>query len=299
MNIAHFTPVQGRFFDFIRNREEARLSYEMLGDNCSPDPIIAKSKFCNVNREHDRVTVWVRENVREPLENESRAVMLLNIAACRIFNHPPTLEHLVPCKTAAQCVSRVRKLAETTKSKIFRGAYMMPAHNGAPKDRIGIPLIEYWATVLEEIERRHKILCSRKSFADLAYELATIRGLGEFLANQFITDLRYTPQFQDMPDLYNFVLAGPGTRRGINRFQGRDKDDFGKLRSTDYTAFLLALRDGIRLQRILPHRIFKHFEDPNNLSNCFCEFDKYERGYEALSLGKPIKLKCFKPHTHE
>lgn len=297
MNFNQTTAVQDRFFGFLHNREEARLNYELLGDNCSQDPILAAHKFCNVNREHDRVTIWVREHVREPLRNEDPSIALLNIAACRIFNHPPTLSKIVPFKRASECVRRIRKYAESTKEKLFRGAYMMPAHNGAPKDRVGIPLVEYWATVIEEIEARYVKLESCGSFAQLAAELITIRGLGEFLANQFIADLRYMPQFDHMPDIYDFVLAGPGTRRGVNRFCGRGKDDSNGMRSEDYTQFLLDLRDDIRTSEPVPRRIYKHFEDPNNLSNCFCEFDKYERGFEALSLGKQIKLKRFSPNN--
>ncbi len=44
------------------------------------DPILAGGRFCNVFRELDTVTIWVRENIREPWADHEHLWFMLCIA---------------------------------------------------------------------------------------------------------------------------------------------------------------------------------------------------------------------------
>jgi hypothetical protein len=57
------------------------------------DPILATYRFCNVRREDDRVTIWVRQNIREPFADHPNLWLMLCIA--RQINWPETLQQLI------------------------------------------------------------------------------------------------------------------------------------------------------------------------------------------------------------
>jgi len=57
------------------------------------DVILQTFKFCNVFREHDRVTTWIRENIREPYDKHPNLFVMLGMA--RIYNLPETLQALI------------------------------------------------------------------------------------------------------------------------------------------------------------------------------------------------------------
>ena len=63
-------PRYGQLRQYFRTaRERYNIYLSRVANDPPPwteDPIFQKYKFCNVFREHDRVTIWLRENWREP-----------------------------------------------------------------------------------------------------------------------------------------------------------------------------------------------------------------------------------------
>ena len=61
-----------KFFTTARDRFHIRLRREA---NEPPpwteDLIFREWKFCNVHREHDKTTIWFRENIRDPLKDDA------------------------------------------------------------------------------------------------------------------------------------------------------------------------------------------------------------------------------------
>lgn len=256
-----------RFRYFIEARERARYHKELIGGPGphSDDPIIAVNRFCNVNREDDAVTKWVKVNVRDRWGDCARRDALIQVLVARLWNHPPTLEELLPY-TSYDVALAVLNDMRTRGEKTMRGAYMMPVHGSHGK---GKTVDEYY---LQAVREASKMRWELESLQAVAEQLTTILGIGDFLANQVCTDLRYTNGWCRAPDWSTFVLCGPGSRRGLDRFFGREPT--GSLQQRVYVAELLSIREGMHVEQ---HPLAPVFDDPNNLANCFCEYDKWER----------------------
>src|SRR4051794_11546712 len=78
---------------WVRERETTRIR-KGAGEPppWTSDAIIAKYRFCNVRREDDRVTVWIRKNIRERYANDPNLWFMLAIG--RWINWPDTLAEL-------------------------------------------------------------------------------------------------------------------------------------------------------------------------------------------------------------
>lgn len=277
------TPME-RFVRFITMREKARIRYESTGRKGDvPDVLISRFKFCNINREHDAVTVWVRNNVRDLLSHSSINVALTNLALCRVFNQPSFLEDIVPMMLRSDwpVVGRTIVKAQAEGRRMLRGAYLIVSHGEAGR---GVPVAHYYAGAIYDILTSDFSACD--TFGELSSVITGIMGFSDFLSNQILTDFRYMPQSHGFADRNSFVLCGPGTRRGISRLKyGSPKT---RKPPGGYPQLIRDLREDPKFLRLVPMHILKHFDDPNNLSNCFCEWDKHERALdEILAGGKP------------
>lgn len=276
--IAEIRNAQDRFVAFIVERENCRHSKEMGLVPHTDDPILAVNKFCNVNREHDAVTRWVKEHVRDR-EDLSHEDMISHLLVARIFNNPAALQFVIPFAKLDAVAKRLNALRAEGKS-VFRGAYMMVVHGDAGR---GKNAIDFYCNLVKEV----RLLTGGNlpiHLCDVANRINSVTGLGVFMANQIVTDLRYTRFYPkaETPDWTTFVWPGPGTIRGVRRFYGADVaagrnpgHDPAMINVKNVPNLLMKIRH--EMQSRLPAGILNHFEDPNNLSNCFCEFDKYER----------------------
>lgn len=283
MNFIDLPDPAERFATFIRKRESIRyLREHEVSWPWTKDEILQKYSFCNVNREDDAVTRWIAKHVRPKLKTLQTAVPSLLL--CRIFNEPKTLKDIGfpliegEMRYVEAHLSALRMLGQ----KILRGAYMMPAHGTAG---LGQTTEQYWVRAVRDSLHIDWEPCD--SLQDVATQLRTIRGLAGFLANQVCADLRYTVRQKEWPDWGTFVLCGPGSRRGLDRFHGREPR--GGMAEAQYICELLEVRkqvpsltaDAPSGKAPLGNQFDKIFRDPNNLSNCFCEWDKYERARDA------------------
>lgn len=272
------------FIDFICRREQMRLRKEIVGGSgphCPDDPILSTYSFCNINREDDAVTRWIHQNVRLRFQNSSRNFVVTQLTAARIFNHPPALAVIIPVENpvlAARHLEHYMALG----NKVLRGAYMMPVHGHAGKGHT-VPTY-YLEQVVASVMKLDFTYCV--SLASVAEKLISVKNLGDFLANQICADLRYMPRWgRAFIDWETFVLAGPGTKRGINRYYGLALEQAAPLNW--YTKQLLEIR------KDMPRQFTEVFKDPNNLSNCFCEFDKYRRAQEQIQAQKKPTLRHY------
>ena len=116
--------------------------------------------------------------------------------------------------------------------------------------------------------------------ADWAAFLGRARSMGPFMTNQVVTDMKYTRYLGAASDCGTFVLAGPGTQRGLNRLHGLDLGH--AWRQEDASAALAELRAVVA--RAAPEFV-DALRDLNTISNVCCETDKYLR--VLLGEGKP------------
>lgn len=270
-------------------REEAR-HLKAIGLR-SDDEFISKYSFCNVNREHDSVTIWVRDYIRDNLTlQDSFELMLLNLGVARLYNHPPSLSDAVeaglfPLESKEGLIHLQDHMEDLQDEgiKILRGAYMVTPHGTNGK---GKRTTEYITLLVEKL--LEGVVGQSTHLSDFADQIVKCYGWSDFMANQLCTDFRYTKYYKDALDWETFVLGGPGTRRGLNRWNGAvTKAEFRKAMKQDKVQEqLLYIRKYLKNEyNVIPPEMHEHFKDINNLSNCFCEFDKWERcRAEALGI---------------
>lgn len=266
---------------WIRERERIR---ERKDGGAPPpwtsDPILSSYRFCNVRREDDRGTVWIRENIRVPFTRHPLLWLMLCIA--RQINWPDTLAELIAGdgswpshpNFAPEVIAAILNRRKTRGDKIYTGAYMIsaPSTKGADKQA-------YIAnTVIGDLWRR------RGSF-DL-WDFATLEGThtkimasngwGPFMAYQAVVDMRFTDLLEHAPDEQSWAAAGPGTIRGLNRLHGRD------VRAAIPQA--QALREMLAIREVAQDQtgVLMDFSD---VPNVLCETDKYLR--VKLGQGQP------------
>lgn len=274
----HVLVAQASFRFWCEQREQSRREAAGIPGAKCLDLVVRKYRFCNVNREDDAVTRWVKRNVRDRYTAHAPWFQLRQVMVARIFNEPATLREILPVRKIEDTLAKIAEM-QADGGKVFRGAYMMPSHPG-PDRRMAAP--EYY---LRAVDRASELFLEDMptSLEGVAERLLTVRGLGPFLVNQFITDLRYMPYWENAPDWETCVRCGPGTRRGLDRWHGRDPRGTGA--QEDYVQELLAVRDELRQLKARFRVKLSIFDDPNNLANSFCEYDKYARALEVLSDG--------------
>lgn len=274
---------QDRFLYWCLEREKMR-EHKSLGElSLTEDDILSSYCFCNVNREHDTVTKAVEKHVRSNLSSDdSLSKIVKNLLLARMFNQPGVLKHLETLyPTLLNNPSEVKKFCEIQEQekidgrKIFRGAYLvLPFGSKKGEYRSTAEFVYHFVTEVGVVLKDFKMT----TFEAIFDTLIKLPKLGNFMINQTLTDLKYVKGFEDVPDWQTFCVAGPGTKRGLNRYFKRPINKTWAVK--DASKSLISIRKD--LEFILPDSINQHFKDLNNLSNCFCEFDKYERMRDYL-----------------
>ena len=269
-----------KFVWFIGERENIRLSKEAGHQRpWTTDPILNNWRFCNVNRNDDTETKWIYKNIIDKHSNSN--LLWFNLVMARFINWHPTL------KAVGYMHQWDRKKFVTTirhiEGKVWTGAYMVKSHIGVPKEEYVADILEHmwWERMGSPAFSGGHVCCSHWATWFLNFP-----GVGNFMANQIVTDMKYSHHLVAAPDWESFCLAGPGTQRGLNRVYGRDKDE--RLHQGLAIDMLTTLRDVVIKRNDYFTEVFR---DLNNLSNCLCEFDKYQR----VLLGEGTPRARYKP----
>jgi hypothetical protein len=277
------SPDYNPLWRWVIRREKVRIRKDRgEAPPWTDDPIIGTYRFCNVRREDDRGTVWIRKHVRERFADHPLLWLMLCIA--RQINWPDTLAELIergawPDATRFDFAEKMTIVLNDRKwrgAKIYTGAYMIsaPSTKGADKQA-------YIAeTVIGALWRR------RESFPVQGASLRKIHewvmgsnGWGPFMAYQAVVDMRFTSILSTAPDVTSWAAAGPGTLRGLNRLHGRA---VGAPLSQER-----ALVEMRAIYEIVQERtgVAMDFSD---VPNILCETDKYLRVMNGE--GKPRAL---------
>jgi hypothetical protein len=266
------------FAAFIKERHSIYLKRQAgMPKPWTGDKILQSYRFCNVYRELDTVTQWIRKNWRQPNYHEPDVWFMMAIA--RLVNNPETLKEYSPNgpkKWRSNFFVDALHHQRDAGKKVFSGAYIVST-NGRAMDKA-----EYLAKhVLDPLWEARKDIRPRKgdTLASFHARLTAFQGLGSFMAAQVVCDTKYTATLDLATDWHTWAAPGPGSKRGLNRVCGDDKDD--PWRDDAWLAVLQRLRREIK--PILPKEWSElHAQD---LQNCLCEFDKYER--TRLNEGRP------------
>lgn len=279
----------GQFVAFIQARErhrEAKISGRWAS-RAKPDPIIAKYRFCNVRRNDDRVTKFIHEWAFEQMGWREDPELWFALVVARLFNNEDTLLELglahnvvLPFKPRPMAARLHGRAASGDKN--FNAAYIVST-NGRAMNKVNY-VIEQVLTPLWKARGHLSHFINKQELLGPVHQiLCDQNGLASFMAAQVVADLKYAEP-NKWADFHTFAASGPGSKRGLNRLLGNDKD--APMREEVFRATIGVLRDSVNARLTGWDPI-----TAQDIQNCLCEYDKYERA--RTGDGEPKQL--YKP----
>ncbi len=257
------------FFAWINERH--RIYLNRTAGKPKPwtrDPILQRYKFTNVFRQLDRGTVWLTQHIISPhYDDPDQSLLLFNLVQYRMYNWIPTGEFLgYLTKWDAERVRVGLQARQDAGIQVFTGAHIVRGENGIPKITSHCQVLSrVWETRQRLL---HRLIQGRTLEAGFE-TFREIRLIGDFLAYEFVTDLRHTRSLEDAPDTMTWANAGPGAQRGLLRL-------FPNLRPRE--GYLGAMRHLLRESQ-RPGVLGAHVPplELRDIEHSLCEFDKYWR----------------------
>ena len=209
------------FFEYAKKREAIRIAKaEGKPKPWADDHILQNYRFCNVFREDDKTTKWIREHIT-PEAYGDHFVGAMVIA--RWFNRIETLEILFDNAMDTDMFINWKWVG------LEEWKYLMQEFLGGVK-----PLVTgaYMVKTPPKMNKLDGVLWALERFLPHAVELQKqLEGvslqsatemlqefphMGPFTSYEVITDLRHT-LLSDAPDIMTWANPGPGCARGLCR----------------------------------------------------------------------------------
>ena len=273
---------------FVWEREAIRLA--RLNGHSAPwtyDPILAKYKFTNIRRKHDRVSEWIINTIIKPHQNRNDLWFTLLIT--RLINWPVTLNSLlmynvIPCEPAHFDHKNFVKVIEDVKKsvgKVYSGAYMVYPTKMDPGGVKSEALAKHIINAAAKAEREVAASLSHNSIEPFVTELSKCFGISTFMAGQVAADLTYAEgHLENAVDLYTYAPIGPGSSRGLNYLVSNPP--FASWDQQEFNDILIAINDLIKEELDITDLTL------HDVQNIMCEFSKFVR--TLTGEGKPKTL---------
>jgi hypothetical protein len=275
-----------KFFEYSRERHRSYLRRwaGLPRAEWTNDPVLSSYRFCNIYRELDRNTQVFRDTVRDRLRNDPQ-VLLATIAwrwfnrieTCAVLNEYGLFDNWDP--------KLARHVLEQEKGPPYvTAAYIIKTPNGMTKLDGVIWCIQNIAEALYE-----QGADDGPTFKSLEHCWEWLRQfpyMGDFMAYEVVTDLRYTYLLEDAPDILTWANPGPGAARGLCRILDIPLDDLNRGSKKDRETMMGLMQEILAASR-----------DPANwpsewpawemreVEHTLCEFDKHQRA--TLDQGRP------------
>ncbi len=261
------------FNAFVEERERIRVKKEAGKPRpWTNDPIFQQYKFCNIHREDDRTTKWIRENWRNPHQNDPDLWFAM-VMARRVLNWPPCMGALgYPVPWNPEDFLHVIQTRTAAGLKCYDTAYQLLVQ-GRKGDK-AVNMVKYILAPLWAARDRIRPHAddSLRSFFSV---LSSFKYMGLFYTGQVVADLKYV-QLTTASDWHTFAVPGPGSERGLNRVFGHDKN--APWREDNWQNNLKTL-----------HELCTTKMHAQDLQNCLCEWDKYCRIKNLEGRVRPYK----------
>lgn len=278
------------FYTYARTRYQAKLNKDAgLPKPWTQDQVLQQFRFCNVHREDDTVTKWIRKHVT----HERYGSKLLGaMVIARWFNRIETLGKLKELGrwdllgywivNLGDWADEMRKrLAEV--KPLVTGAYKVktPAKMNKLEGIIWcleqfLPQAEYYQKIMEQ---------EGYTLEHATLVLTQFPCLGPFMSYEVVTDLRFSI-LQNAPDIMHWANPGPGCARGLSRVLGEDKSFFDRHNKNDVAVMMQHMYNLLQLSKdenYWPQSWPKW--EMREVEHTLCEFDKYQRA--LLGEGTP------------
>ena len=269
---------------FVFNRH--RIWEQRQADQPQPwthDHLLASKKFTNVFRVLDPGSQYVvsmfHDHWLQPRDALARAILY------RFTNRPQTWDHLKNVygrwpDADDMNADLVQALHETPDGQIFSGAYIIMPTPGKVGDK---------ALGAVALARRLTMRGGPESVVEQVVQAGTARaayeafrshtGMGDFMSMQILTDWGY---YWPTYDENEFVIAGPGSRRGVEELFPDG------MPGRQHELVIRWVRDHWLEEMVCP--IIPGVNRPPSLmdtQNTFCEFYKYMRYLKKERPGDP------------
>lgn len=231
------------------------------------DVILQNYRFCNVYRELDKETQWFAASWREPHKDDPD--LWFASLVFRFINRSDTATALgYPVPWDAR---RFKTILQARKKKgltVYSGAYMISTH-GVKEEKA-----TYLAKSLTKIWKQRGMIrpLMHDRLSDFHARLMDCFDVGSFIAAQVIADIKYEAPLWSSGDWHTFAASGPGSKRGMSRVMGLAT--FYPWNENEWRQCMMKLKSAIDPMIDRAGMPTLHAQD---LQNCLCEFDKYER----------------------
>lgn len=266
---------------WIQEREKIRVAKER-GDPkpWSTDWVFQHTYFCNVRREDDRVTRWIRGNWNPGKIGWNDYEYAMVVA--RFLNWPDTLESLKFRPDSPPMPREIEIVLEARASagiKIWGNAYVVTTH-GLPMGKAQYLCQRVLPPLYDRMGANHwryQYPTSGVTLAQRYDDYIKFEGMGSFMTAQVLADLKNTPghPLHEADDWYSWSAPGPGSLRGLEWFYSR------KVKLKEYPELINGVREYIYDKHpAIAASLMQGAEQKINmqdLQNCLCEYDKYMR----------------------
>jgi hypothetical protein len=277
-----------------------RYAISLLKEGNSPwpwteNPILQKYRFCNVFREQDTVTRWIKLNLRDPMwmADFPWHKILLVLTVARFINRVDTLARLADVLLKAGWNDRCYEILQDIRKsgqRVITGAYMIRTPHGMNKIKGLDGIFRHAQTKLS----MYRMDLDEATTLQRVHEILTrIPYMGSFMAYEVVTDFRHTvPEAAE--DHMTWAAAGPGATRGLSRVEFGELGHYRNAPSQQ-PAMLAGMQKLLELSQN-PRYWPKDWPtwEMREVEHTLCEFDKHER--VRLGEGEPKQRYTYDPH---
>lgn len=225
------------------------------------DPVLASKKFTNVFRVLDPGSQFIFGlDTEDPLDVVTRCVLyrMTNLPATWDAIHTelgryPTVEDVLEMDRLVS----ILKAHRDSGNRVFSGAYIIIPEPGTANDKVeGAVRAAKWFA-----ENAAEGFLAAETQEQRFQALQSAPGMGKFLSMQVLTDWGY---LQDVDRENDFIIAGPGARRGAAHLGDIPAERIINILTRMWEAYETVLLNG------RPPSLM-------DVQNTLCEFSKYHR----------------------
>lgn len=285
-----------QYFQTARERYQIKLYRDngMPREGWTRDPHFKEWRFCQVHREDDKTTVWLRNEITKELLRRRAPIVrhLESTVIFRWFNRIETGQIIKDLLILGWDTAEARERLKDV-HPVVTGAYIIKAGDGVSKLEGILNCIDAaLPQLLHMLDKWHwsKDPNSKITLKEAWEDLKTIDYLGGFMAYELVSDLRWTPVLDQAVDIMTWANAGPGCARGLGWVVAEDSSIFNC--GPGNQKIMLELMQ--QILELSKNSVFWPAEwkpwEMREVEHWSCEFDKYKRAESGDRLKRRFTL---------